>query len=170
MSPEVGELFEDGRFPLSAAQMNIYLAQQLAPDVPFTIAQYVEIRGDIDPAVLIRATDIACRQLESPAVRIGLHDGHPYQWRDLRVPYAMIYRDFRDRENPVEDAQRYMDEQYRRPVDLVRDQLIASEIIQVGEAHYYWYSRAHHIVMDGLGAISVQERTAAVYTALSEGT
>ncbi|MCP6280506.1 hypothetical protein NL459_28165, partial [Klebsiella pneumoniae] len=76
--------------------MNIYLAQQLAPDVPFTIAQYVEIRGDIDPSVLIRATDIACRRLESPAVRIGLDDGHPYQWSDLRVPYAMIYCDFTD--------------------------------------------------------------------------
>ncbi|WP_415976037.1 amino acid adenylation domain-containing protein [Rhodococcus sp. 077-4] len=165
-----GPTDEDGRFPLSAAQMNIYLAQQLAPDVPFTIAQYVEIRGDIDPSMLIRATDIACRQLESPAVRIGSDDGHPYQWVDLRVPYAMIYRDYRDRELPVEDAQRYMDEQYRRPVDLVRDQLIASEIIQVGDSHYYWYSRAHHIVMDGLGAISVQERTAAVYTALITGT
>ncbi|MDV6260034.1 non-ribosomal peptide synthetase [Rhodococcoides yunnanense] len=170
MSPEVGERFEDGRFPLSAAQMNIYLAQQLAPDVPFTIAQYVEIRGDIDPSVLIRATDIACRRLESPAVRIGVDDGHPYQWSDLRVPYAMIYRDFTDRDHPIEDAQRYMDEQYRQPVDLVRDQLIASEIIQVGACHYYWYSRAHHIVMDGLGAISVQERTAAVYTALISGT
>lgn len=170
MSPEADERFEDGRFPLSAAQMNIYLAQQLAPDVPFTIAQYVEIRGDIDPAVLIRATDIACRRLESPAVRIGVDDGHPYQWSDLRVPYAMIYRDFTDRDHPIDDAQRYMDEQYRKPVDLVRDQLIASEIIQVGTCHYYWYSRAHHIVMDGLGAISVQERTAAVYTALITGT
>ncbi|MFN3540561.1 MAG: amino acid adenylation domain-containing protein [Rhodococcus sp. (in: high G+C Gram-positive bacteria)] len=170
MSPEADERFEDGRFPLSAAQMNIYLAQQLAPDVPFTIAQYVEIHGDIDPAVLIRATDIACRRLESPAVRIGVEDGHPYQWSDLRVPYAMIYRDFTDRDHPIEDAQRYMDEQYRQPVDLVRDQLIASDIIKVGPCHYYWYSRAHHIVMDGLGAISVQERTAAVYTALVEGT
>lgn len=170
MSPEADQRFEDGRFPLSAAQMNIYLAQQLAPDVPFTIAQYVEIRGDIDPSVLIRATDIACRQLESPAVRIGVDDGHPYQWSDLRVPYAMIYRDFTDRDHPIEAAQRYMDEQYRQPVDLVRDQLIASEIIQVGSCHYYWYSRAHHIVMDGLGAISVQERTAAVYTALISGT
>ncbi len=170
MSPEAGEPLEDGRFPLSAAQMNIYLAQQLAPDVPFTIAQYVEIHGDIDPSVLIRATDIACRRLESPAVRIGLQDGVPYQWADLRVPYAMIYRDFRDREHPIEDAQRYMNEQYRRPVDLVRDQLIASDIIQVGDSHYYWYSRAHHIVMDGLGAISVQEGTAAAYTALVEGT
>ncbi|WP_156517207.1 condensation domain-containing protein, partial [Rhodococcus sp. EPR-279] len=170
MSPEADDRFEDGRFPLSAAQMNIYLAQQLAPDVPFTIAQYVEIRGDIDPSVLIRATDIACRRLESPAVRIGVDDGHPYQWSDLRVPYAMIYRDFTDREHPIDDAQRYMDEQYRKPVDLVRDQLIASEIIQVGACHYFWYSRAHHIVMDGLGAISVQERTAAVYTALITGT
>ncbi|CCQ13629.1 Non-ribosomal peptide synthetase [Rhodococcus sp. AW25M09] len=166
MSPEAGEPLDDGHFPLSAAQLNIYFAQQLSPDVPFTIAQYVEIRGDVDPSVLIRATDIACRQLESTFVRIVMHDGQPYQWPDFDAPYAMIYRDFRDRDRAVVDAQRYMDEQYRRPVDLVRDQLISSEIIQVGEAHFYWYSRAHHVVMDGLGAIAVQERTAAVYTAL----
>ncbi|MGA9871762.1 MAG: amino acid adenylation domain-containing protein, partial [Rhodococcus sp. (in: high G+C Gram-positive bacteria)] len=159
-----------GRFPLSPAQLNIYVAQKLAPQVPFTIAQYVEIRGNIDPAILIRATDIACRELESPAVRLGEEGGHPYQWYDDNVPYAMIYRDLRSYEDPVAYAHQYMDEQYRKPVDLVRDQLIASEIIQVGEEHFYWYSRAHHVVMDGLGAISVQERTAAVYTAIVTGT
>ncbi|MET4046806.1 MULTISPECIES: amino acid adenylation domain-containing protein [unclassified Rhodococcus (in: high G+C Gram-positive bacteria)] len=156
-------------FPLSPAQLNIYFAQKLAPGVPFTIAQFVEIRGDIDPATLIRATDIACRELESPGVRLGEDDGQPYQWVDLNVPYAMIYRDLRDESDPVGYAHRYMDEQYRKPVDLVRDQLIASEIMQVGDAHYFWYSRAHHVVMDGLGAISVQERTAAAYTALLTG-
>ncbi|MDV6305700.1 amino acid adenylation domain-containing protein [Rhodococcus cerastii] len=170
MSSHVGEPLNHGHFPLSAAQMNIYFAQQLAPQVPFTIAQYVEIHGDIDPSLLIRATDIACRRLESTFVRLVMHDGHPYQWPDFNAPYAMIYRDFRECDHPVDDAQRYMDEQYRKPVDLVRDQLISSEIIQVGESHFYWYSRAHHVVMDGLGAISVQERTAAVYTALVNGT
>ena len=67
-----------GFFPLSAAQMNIYFAQKLAPHVPFTIAQYVEIRGHIDPSILIRATDIACRELQSPGVRIVEIDGRPY--------------------------------------------------------------------------------------------
>ena len=158
-----------GFFPLSAAQMNIYFAQKLAPHVPFTIAQYVEIRGHLDPSILIRATDIACRELQSPGVRIVEIDGRPYQRYDGNVPYAMIYRDLRGDTDPVGTAHAYMDEQYRKPVDLVRDQLIASEIIQVGEAHYFWYSRAHHVVMDGLGAISVQERTAAAYTALLTG-
>ncbi|WP_377451009.1 amino acid adenylation domain-containing protein [Rhodococcoides fascians] len=170
MSPHAGEPLDDGHFPLSAAQMNIYFAQQLAPQVPFTIAQYVEIHGDIDPSLLIRATDIACRRLESTFVRLVMRDGQPYQRPDFNAPYAMIYRDFSDCDHPVEEAQRYMDEQYRKPVDLVRDQLISSEIIQVGDSHFYWYSRAHHVVMDGLGAISVQERTAAVYTALINGT
>lgn len=170
MSREAGGPFDYGDFPLSAGQLNIYFAQQLSPDVPFTIAQYVEIHGDVDPSVLIRATDIACRQLESTFVRIVMRDGQPYQWPDFDAPYAMIYRDFRDHDRPVEDAQRYMDEQYRKPVDLLRDQLISSEIIQVGDSHFYWYSRAHHVVMDGLGAISVQERTAAVYTSLISGT
>ena len=158
-----------GVFPLSAAQLSIYIAQKLAPDVPFTIAQYVEIRGRIDTATLIRATDIACRELETPLVRLGEKDGHPYQWYDDHVPYALIHRDLRGENDPIAVAQRYMDERYRQPVDLVRDQLVASEIIQVGDEHYYWYSRAHHVVMDGLGAISVQERTAAVYTALLTG-
>ncbi|WP_230595505.1 non-ribosomal peptide synthetase [Rhodococcoides fascians] len=161
---------EDGLFPLSAAQMNIYFAQKLAPDVPFTIAQYVEIRGHIDPPTLIRATDIACRDLESPGVRLTEIDGRPYQWFDTNVPYAMIHRDFRGQLDPVAYAHEYMNAQYRAPVDLVRDQLIASDIIQIGDEHYYWFSRAHHIVMDGLGAISVQERTAAIYTALLTGT
>ncbi|AYJ48119.1 non-ribosomal peptide synthetase [Rhodococcus sp. P1Y] len=157
---------DDGRFPLSAAQLNIYFAQKIAPDVPFTVAQYVEIRGEIDPAVLIRATDIACRDLESPGVRLTEVDGRPLQWFDTNVPYAMIYKDLRHQSDPVAYAQQYMDEHHRQPVDLVHDQLIVSEIIQVGDAHYFWYSRAHHVVMDGLGAISVQERTAAAYTAL----
>lgn len=157
-------------FPLSAAQLNIYFAQKLAPAVPFTVAQYVEIRGHIDPATLIRATDIACRDLESPGVRLTEIDGRPYQWFDTNVPYAMTYRDLRDRDDPVGYATHYMDEHYKKPLDLVRDQLIVSEIIQVGDQHYFWYSRAHHVVMDGLGAISVQERTAAAYTALLTGT
>ncbi|MDJ0396353.1 amino acid adenylation domain-containing protein [Rhodococcus sp. G-MC3] len=169
-STPAGPDIDHGYFPLSAAQMNIYFAQKLAPEVPFTVAQYVEIHGDIDPATLIRATDIACRDLESPGVRLTEIDGQPLQRYDDNVPYAMTYRDLRGEVDPVAYAQQYMDEHYKKPLDLVRDQLIVSEIIQVGDAHYFWYSRAHHVVMDGLGAISVQERTAAAYTAIVTGT
>ncbi|WP_188547718.1 non-ribosomal peptide synthetase [Rhodococcoides trifolii] len=153
-------------FPLSPAQLSIWVAQKLAPSVPFTVAQYVDITGPLDPELLIAATDIACRRLESPAIRLTEVDGQPFQWIDWDVPYAMEYRDFRGEPDPVAAARAYMDASHRRPVDMNNDQLIVSEIMQVGEQRWFWYSRAHHVVMDGLGAISVQERTASVYTAL----
>jgi amino acid adenylation domain-containing protein len=157
-------------FPLSPAQLSIWVAQKLAPSVPFTVAQYVDITGPLDPELLIAATDIACRRLESPGVRLTEVDGQPYQWIDWDVPYAMEYRDFRGESDPVAAAREYMDSSHRRPVDMNNDQLIVSEIIRVGEERWFWYSRAHHVVMDGLGAISVQERTASVYTALATDT
>ncbi len=160
----------DFAFPLSAAQTDIYIAQSLAPSVPFTIAQYVDINGDLDTDLLVRATDIASRELESPGIRLFERDGIAYQWVDWSAPYALVVRDFRDTDDPVGAARRHMDERIRTPVDMLRDQLVVAEVLRVGEQRYFWFSRAHHVVMDGLGAIALQERTATVYNAVLSGT
>ncbi|MFE3618185.1 hypothetical protein, partial [Streptomyces anulatus] len=38
-----------GAFPLSPAQYGIWFAQQLAPEVPFCMAHYMELHGELDP-------------------------------------------------------------------------------------------------------------------------
>ncbi|MEH6793174.1 MAG: amino acid adenylation domain-containing protein [Rhodococcus sp. (in: high G+C Gram-positive bacteria)] len=159
----------DAAYPLSSAQFGIYLAQKLVPDVPFTIAQYVEFHGKIDVEAMIRATDTASRELGSPGLRLTEVDGAPKQIVDYGVSYQLVHRDFRDNSQPVRAAQDYMNAHHRRLVDMVADQLVVAELLQVGDEHFFWYSRAHHVAMDGLGAIAVQERTAALYTALSRG-
>ncbi len=45
-------------FAMSTSQRGLWFAQQLTPDVPFTIAQYLDLHGPLD-ADLIRA---ACNQ------------------------------------------------------------------------------------------------------------
>ena len=37
-------------FPLSNAQYGLWLSQQLTPDVPITMAQYVDLQGELDIA------------------------------------------------------------------------------------------------------------------------
>ncbi|RRQ29133.1 amino acid adenylation domain-containing protein [Rhodococcus sp. Eu-32] len=156
-------------FPLSPAQADIYLAQTVDPHVPFTIAQYVDVVGGIDVPTLTRASYITTRELESPIVSLCERDGVVYQQVDRHATYGLEYRDLTGEADPVETALAYMESRCRQPVDMLHDRLMISELLQVGPRRWFWFSRVHHVVMDGLGAIALRERTAAVYAAMIDG-
>ncbi|MCZ4628303.1 condensation domain-containing protein [Rhodococcus pyridinivorans] len=89
-----------GAFPLTPAQYGIWLAQQLVPEVPFVIAQYVEFRGELDLELLKWASTTAGREFETVLLRLVDVDGRPYQVvdRDLDVPTEVV--DLRDESDP----------------------------------------------------------------------
>lgn len=47
---------------------------------------------------------------------------------------------------------------------------IAATLLHVSENHYFWYSHAHHLVLDGHGAMTLMNRVAERYTHLVENT
>ena len=49
------------------------------------------------------------------------------------------------------------------------ESLVQSTILQVGDERAYWYSRAHHIAMDGYAAMMLMRRTAELYVAGIDG-
>ncbi|MFE1595577.1 amino acid adenylation domain-containing protein [Nocardia sp. NPDC058705] len=71
--------------PLSPGQLRWWVAHQLAPDVPATIALYLDLRGPLDIARLRTAMRSAAARLQSPHVRIRLVDGTPHQYLDPTV-------------------------------------------------------------------------------------
>ncbi|RZK73652.1 MAG: non-ribosomal peptide synthetase, partial [Rhodococcus sp. (in: high G+C Gram-positive bacteria)] len=157
-------------FPLSRAQQALWFAQQIEPDVALNIAQYVELRGPIDVDALIAATDHGCRELESPAVRLIDVAGEPHQLVDMSIPDALAYRDLRGSSDPVAEAHRWMTADYSSPLDMMNDRLITATLLHLGHDHYYWYSRVHHLVMDGHGAMVLMNRVAELYTHCVNGT
>ncbi|SEE28881.1 amino acid adenylation domain-containing protein [Rhodococcus jostii] len=161
---------EVSSFPLSRAQQALWFAQQLDPDVPLTIAQYVEVRGFLDLDALVAATDRACRELESPVIRLVDAPGEPWQLVDQSISDALTYLDLRESDDPVGDARRWMAESYSRPIDVLADRLIAATLLHLGDGHYYWYSYVHHLVMDGHGAMVLMNRVAELYTHRLNGT
>src|SRR5262245_42401134 len=72
VSPDSGELF-----PLSPAQLGIWYAQALDPLVPVTIAQYVDLRGPLDRAILRRSAIDGSAVLGSGFLCIAERDGQP---------------------------------------------------------------------------------------------
>ncbi|MFC9663384.1 non-ribosomal peptide synthase/polyketide synthase [Nocardia sp. NPDC127606] len=159
-------------FPLTPAQLGVWYAQLLDPDVPITIAQYVDIDGELDAGVLQQVTAEAAHAYGSPLVRIGEFDGVPHQYVDhtIAVEQELPLIDLRHHDDPVAAAQEWMRAEFGAPIDLLTDRLVAGAVLRVGETRWFWYLRGHHIVLDGYGAFTNSQRIAELYTARMLGT
>ncbi|MEV0331556.1 non-ribosomal peptide synthase/polyketide synthase [Nocardia sp. NPDC050717] len=159
-------------FPLTPAQLGVWYAQLLDPEVPITIAQYVDISGELDAAVLQQVTAEAAHAYGSPLVRIGETDGVPFQVVDHSIPVETETPliDLRHHDDPIAAAHEWMRAEFGAPLDLLTDRLVAGAVLRVGERRWFWYLRGHHIVLDGYGAFANSQRIAELYTARVLGT
>ncbi|WP_241386850.1 non-ribosomal peptide synthase/polyketide synthase [Rhodococcus sp. CH91] len=156
-----------GAFPLSSAQRAIWFTQQLAPEVPVCIAQYVDLRGAPDLELLRRCAYRAAGEFRSAYLRVVEVDGEPFQYIDPGVAETaeMPLLDFRDTPEPMAAAHTWMTADYATPVDLATDQLVNMSFLQVADDRVLWYSRIHHVALDGFAAMTMVNRIAALYTA-----
>ncbi len=160
----------DELFPLSPAQLGIWYAQHLDPQVPITIAQYVDVPGEIDVEVLTRASLDASHELGSGFIRIVERDGEPLQYVDHGLESDVVELiDLRAESDPEAAAHTWMRADYGRPLDIVTDRLARSAVLRLSEDRWFWYSRAHHIVLDGFGAMNNLNRIAELYNAYRAG-
>ncbi|MEU5843665.1 non-ribosomal peptide synthase/polyketide synthase [Rhodococcus sp. NPDC047139] len=160
-----------GAFPLSSAQRAIWFAQQLAPEVPVCIAQYVDLRGAPDLDLLRRCGYRAANEFGSAYLRIVDVDDEPFQYVDptLAQVHAIPLLDFRDHPDPMADAHAWMTADYATAVDLASDPLVNMTLLQVADDRFLWYSRIHHVALDGFAAMTMVNRIAALYTAAVQG-
>ncbi|WP_072947442.1 non-ribosomal peptide synthetase [Rhodococcus koreensis] len=154
---------------MSAAQKGIWFAQQLAGELPITIAQYVEVFGELDIDLLEATSRVAAREFGSGFLRLVDHDGELYQLVDDSSDDGLRRIDFRAENDPRVAAQQWMRREFSTPIDLLRDALAVSAILRIGDRHHYWYSRIHHIALDGYGAMNLVQRIAELYSAAFAG-
>ncbi|NMM92227.1 non-ribosomal peptide synthetase, partial [Rhodococcus sp. SRB_17] len=152
-------------FPLSAAQRATWFAQQIQPDVPISIAHYVELRGELDVDLLRQETVAVAHEFQSPLLKVIEVDGRPMQYVDNTIDIPVDFIDFRGEADPVAAAHELMNRDYQRQLDLGVDRLVETSILCVGPSHYLWYSRIHHVALDGYGAMTMMNRIAHRYSA-----
>ncbi|MFE9326301.1 non-ribosomal peptide synthase/polyketide synthase [Nocardia sp. NPDC052278] len=157
-------------FPLAPAQLGVWYAQLLDPDVPINVAQYVDVPGVLDPAILQEVSVIAAQEYESVLVRLGESGGVPNQCVDHRNSVDIQAIDLREYADAVAAAHEWMRADASAPVDMLTDRLFAGAVLRVADQRCFWYLRAHHIVLDGFGALTNTQRVAQLYTARVLGT
>ncbi|MFI7668050.1 amino acid adenylation domain-containing protein [Nocardia sp. NPDC049526] len=172
-SPNLSESLQTGPFrssgpdilPLTAAQRGIWFAQHLAESSPISVAQYVEIAGELDAELLAEACKTASREFGSGHMRLTEVDGEPCQFVDEEHGAPVSVMDLRMHSDPVATAHRIMVQDYSAPLDLLHDNLMTSIVFQVGADHFLWYQRAHHIALDGFAAVTMLHRITELYNA-----
>jgi len=158
------------RWPLTEAQSGLWYAQRLAPDNPgFNTGHALWIRGPLDLDAFAAAADQGAREAE--ALALALHDAPegPMQWVDpARVPLLQRV-DLRGHADPEAAAREAMQRDMDTPIDPVRDPLARQCLYRLGDAHFAWYQRAHHLSNDGYGMALWSTRLGECYAARVDG-
>ncbi|TQM28528.1 non-ribosomal peptide synthetase [Nocardia bhagyanarayanae] len=163
------DVSENDGFPLSPAQLGMWYAQQLDPSVPLNEAQYIEMRGPLDIDTLIEVSHRVAYEYETALLRFGVRDGQPYQVVDPSLHTNLSYLDLSDAPDPDAEAMRWMHADVAAPVDLLNERPGVSVLIRVAPDRVLWYSRAHHIALDGFASATGLYRVAELYNAALAG-
>ncbi|MEV6061794.1 amino acid adenylation domain-containing protein [Nocardia asteroides] len=156
-------------FPLSPSQLGMWYAQQLDPTVPLYEAQYIDMRGPLDLDLLVAVSQRVSREFESGLLRLVDTPDGPHQVVDRRIELTMPTLDFSAAADPEAEAMRWMRADVAAPIDLLGDRLVLTALIRVAPDRVLWYSRAHHIVIDGFASATALYRVAELYNAALAG-
>ncbi|WP_414945414.1 amino acid adenylation domain-containing protein, partial [Amycolatopsis sp. cmx-11-32] len=155
---------------LTSSQLGVWYSQQLAPENPaYNIAEYLEIHGDVDVALLVVALRRALREAETYRLRFRLENGTPRQYVDASMEHPVHVADLGASADPRAAAEKWMAADLDRSVDLLAGPPSAHAVFRLGPALVLWYQRVHHVVLDGASLSTFAARVADVYTALAAG-
>ncbi len=154
-------------FPLTAAQRGLWFAQRLDPDSPaYNVAEYVEVRGELDVRALRRAVRHVEEETEALRLTFGERDGVPWQRVRAQAGIEVPVSDVSGYADPHAEAVRRMTAELARPADLARGPLVRMALYRLAEGHHLFHQQVHHLAVDGYGAVLALARIAEVYTLL----
>ncbi|HXA59081.1 MAG TPA: amino acid adenylation domain-containing protein, partial [Streptosporangiaceae bacterium] len=155
--------------PLSAAQQSLWYAQQLSPEIPIHIAQYIEIEGPLDASIFDEVARIAAHEAESVHIRLAERDSIPYQIFEDVPESSIPLVDFTNEQDPPAAARAWMDTDLHTPFALLGERLYRTAMLRLAPDRHLWYLCGHHIAIDGYSGPTFSNRMAEIYTDLVEG-
>ncbi|MEU3997680.1 amino acid adenylation domain-containing protein [Streptomyces fungicidicus] len=155
---------------LTSGQLGVWYAQQLEPLSPvYNIAEYVEIRGDVDVGLLVSALRSALDEAQTYRLRFRQEHAGPGQYVDDSLELPVHVADLASAGDPRAAAVEWMTADLDRPADPLTGPLAAHAVFRLGPGHVLWYQRAHHLVLDGTSLSVFAARVADLYTASASG-
>lgn len=153
--------------PLVAAQPGIWIADQLSKHHnAYAVAHFIELRGDLDSALLAKAIVAGMKEADTLNMAFGEQDGEPQQWSAPQAFSEPKIIDLRHEAHPDTAARALMRQDMSSDLRVLSGApLYHHSLIRLGDQHWYWYQRYHHLVVDGFSFTALTRRIASLYSA-----
>uniref|UniRef100_UPI001FE467FF condensation domain-containing protein n=1 Tax=Pseudonocardia pini TaxID=2758030 RepID=UPI001FE467FF len=163
-------------FELTSAQLGIWNAQRLDPDLRhYVVGDVLEITGErpVDVDRLVEAIVVATGEADSLRLRVSDAPEGPRQIVDPGPVTPPRVVDLRAERNPHAVATALVGAERFRASEALREMtdraLYAYTVLRISDHEVWWVQLQHHLVVDGYSAFMLARRTAAVYDALVSG-
>ncbi|MER7848006.1 amino acid adenylation domain-containing protein [Kitasatospora sp. NPDC096077] len=153
--------------PLTAAQAEIWFDEQFAAGpLAYNMADYIDLRGPLDPELLGRALQGLGHEAEGLRVQFVEEDGGPGQIiRPLaRLPLKQL--DFSGRPEPLAAAEQWMRADHADPIKITDFPLFRGALLRLGPDRHLLYLCMHHILADGFSRGLLYPKLSGLYTRL----
>src|SRR2546421_3045163 len=108
-----------GPWDLMSGQLGVWYAQQIAPEsAAYNVAEYTEIRGELDARRFVQALRRTVAEAEAYRLRFTMAGGGPRQYLADPAECPVHAVDLSDRPDPMAAAQDRMWSDLERPPDL----------------------------------------------------
>ena len=154
--------------PLSIAQQQLWLLDQLAPGNPaYTISFAIGLEGSLKVALLERSLNEIVRRHEVLRTTFSLVNGKPVQIiaPSLRLSLSVVdYQEYPELERESE-VQRLAPQESQQPFNLTQEPLLRAKLVRLGQQEHRLLLTMHHIILDGLSVEVFIQEMAALYKA-----
>jgi aspartate racemase len=157
-------------WPLTAAQMGIWLDQRISPNAGrYNIGECWRIRGALDIDCFERALQHVVNETDALRLHVSVQHGSPVVRLSPVLPAALKSIDFRRLTRSDEEAERWMECDLAEPFDADAGRLFSFAVLHTGDASWIAYCKYHHIIMDGIGSGLIRRHVCDAYNSFISG-
>lgn len=154
-------------YPLTEAQYNIWVDQQVnLSSSLYNIGGFLNIYGEVNHSLFIKAhNNIIQRNDALRLVFSSDEKGEPYQIFKPHTPVDIPLMDFSSGEKPCEEAREWILKDFKIPFN-TEECLYQFILMKISDEHYLYYTKYHHLIIDGWAGSLVITQVNNEYAAL----
>ncbi len=152
--------------PLTLPQLDFWEEFNFHQDKPVsTVAHYLELSGVHNEEAFLKAVSETISEAEvlSTRFRADQNSDEPMHCIDPSYRPEIEFIDLQQTDTPIQKAQELMERDAATIIDLRRERISRQIVFRLGEEHYIWYVRAHHIIVDGYSLTLIEQRCGQLY-------
>jgi amino acid adenylation domain-containing protein/thioester reductase-like protein/non-ribosomal peptide synthase protein (TIGR01720 family) len=148
---EIEPVGKQGNYPLSSAQMRLYILNQMEPDsVNYNIPKMYQLEVEPDRIRLKQAFQKLIDKHETFRTSIEMSENQPVQKIHEHIDFEIQYYDARHCSIEDETEINSIMKDFIRPFDLSRVPLIRAGLLEAAQKKFFLMVDMHHIISDGI--------------------